>query len=222
MDTAPQTQTDLFPEDLYPEASRVLPDLRKLIGQEKKDAIWMLVELTETGTINERLQAANILGNEAYSQRNKYQKAGEFWSLKIKQFTMAMIDEYRLAIKRKMITKHLASISTGQMTAEAVKDFLMLENLEKNACFMINNSMVTHKDCKTCRRVCTSKSKEMEKPKPKYIPEKDLDVDEHEIDDENGETRNVSIESIDPDRLTEEEKMEEEKQEVVENAHTIL
>lgn len=218
MNTAPPTQNELFPEDLYPEAQRVLPDLRKLIGQDKIDAIKMLVELTETGTATERLRAANILGNEAYTQCNKYQKAGEFWSIRIKQITMAMIDEYRLALKRKMITKHIASISTGTMTAEAAKDFLMLDNLEKNACFMISSAIVIHKDCKTCRRACTSKSKEMERPEKQYYTE----TEDYEIEDSEGETRMVSVEALDADNLTEEEREEEEKQEVVENAHTIL
>jgi hypothetical protein len=118
-----------------------------------------------------------------------------------------------------MITKHIASISTGTMTAEAAKDFLMLDNLEKNACFMISSSTVTHKDCKTCRRACTSKSKEMEKPENQSHH---TETDDYEVEDEDGNTKTVSVESLFADKLTEEEAEEEKKQEVVENAHTIL
>jgi len=175
------------------------PVLRELTGQEKKDATSFLVNLTEKGTTIQKYKASILLGEESARRKRQYEVATEFWSDKTKSTAILLVAEYREELKRKIITKHFSDLRLGKETPEMKKDFLMLENLQTNACFSITIDGVSHKDCKTCSRNCTSRSKEKEKEEitTKETNEEDSEIDEviKEIDSENEKLVNEIIET---------------------------
>lgn len=135
------------------------PKLSSLIGKERENAILLLVETVEHGTPEQAYSASTILAEEASKQRRKYEIAESIWRQKNMEAAISMITEYRESLKKKIVVKHLAAMRTGQTTKEMQADFLMLDNLEKNACFTINEGHVYHRDCKICQRNCSSRIK---------------------------------------------------------------
>jgi len=148
MKTTPNEQIEYKP--------KVLPNLEKILDQQEKTFALRCLNFTVENhkDINIKLQAIQFLKNEAYKQARFWARRLVFWEDREKEQISVLIEQYKKDLKTRIIVKYIDQIRAGVLSNEAQEAFKTLDNLTKNACFIVLGAQITHKDCKTCPRQC--------------------------------------------------------------------
>lgn len=136
-----------------PKPNNSLPDLRQLTGEKKAEAIRRLIDIIENSTDSKlRYSALLLMEAESYRNKKRAETANEYFNAQIKDMQLQAIEDFKVQAKVKFSAKYSALIQKGQFSPEMMRDFDIIQKMERAACYMMDGLTVYTKECNKCER----------------------------------------------------------------------